>query len=119
MFKRFRKNKKGFTLIELVVVIAILGVLALLITPNVVNRIDEAEKAVDKANLEMIQKAIEMYYIEYGEYPQVDNFADLQPYLTQDSEENKYIKLLDEWPELKSITGVTYDKKTGKLTYQD
>ncbi|MFO7153742.1 MAG: prepilin-type N-terminal cleavage/methylation domain-containing protein [Caldicoprobacter oshimai] len=109
MFKKFRKNKKGFTLIELVVVIGILGVLALLVVPNVVNRIDEAEKNVDRANLKMIQKAIEMYYIENGNYPDATDFNGLKNSLVP--------KYLDEWPELKSITDVTYDNTSGKLSY--
>jgi prepilin-type N-terminal cleavage/methylation domain-containing protein len=69
MFKRFRKNKKGFTLIELVVVIGILGVLALLITPNVVNRIDEAKETVLMANIKVLNNAIKMYYTMEGTYP--------------------------------------------------
>lgn len=111
MLKKFKKNKKGFTLIELVVVIAILGVLAALVVPSVVNRIEEAKENVDRANLKMIQQAIEMYNIVNNKYPQVDGFADLQDELVPD--------YLDSWPELKSISEnqVGYNKGSGKLVY--
>ena len=71
MLNKFMKNKKGFTLIELVVVVAILGVLALLIVPNVTNRISEAKEAVLEANIKVINNAIKMYYAEQGDYPEI------------------------------------------------
>lgn len=77
MLKKFVKNKKGFTLIELVVVVAILGVLALLVVPNVVNRKNEAEEAVINANIKVINNAIKMYYFEQGDYPQANNIEAL------------------------------------------
>jgi type IV pilus assembly protein PilA len=49
MFKKI-KNRKGFTLIELIVVIAILAVLAAIIIPTVANNIARAEDARDLAN---------------------------------------------------------------------
>lgn len=73
MVKKLVKNKKGFTLIELVVVVAILGVLALLVVPNVINRIDEAKDAVLNANIKVINNAIRMYYFEKGDYPAADD----------------------------------------------
>lgn len=75
MVKKFVKNKKGFTLIELVVVVAILGVLALLIVPNVVKRVDEAREAVVDANIKVINNAIKMYYAAEGEYPDISNIS--------------------------------------------
>lgn len=77
MLKKFVKNKKGFTLIELVIVVAILGVLALLVVPNVVNRKNEAEEAVINANIKVINNAIKMYYFEQGDYPQADDIKKL------------------------------------------
>ena len=43
-------NKKGFTLIELIVVIAILAILALILIPSILNYVDEANKSKDLAN---------------------------------------------------------------------
>jgi len=110
MLKKFKKHKRGFTLVELVVVIAILGVLALLIVPNVAKRVSDAEKSVDTANLKMIQKAIDMYYIDNSAYPPAENFSGLKKYLVDD---NDY---LDEWPQLKTKEEVKYED--GKLSHQ-
>ena len=71
MLKKFVKNKKGFTLIELVIVVAILGVLALLIVPNVMNRVSKAKETVLEANIKVINNAIKMYYAEQGDYPEI------------------------------------------------
>lgn len=43
-------NKKGFTLIELIVVIAILAILALILVPSILNYIGEANRSKDQAN---------------------------------------------------------------------
>ena len=43
-------NKKGFTLIELIVVIAILAILALILVPSILRYVDEANKSRDQAN---------------------------------------------------------------------
>ncbi len=48
--KKLLKNKKGFTLIELIVVIAILAILAGILIPSVMNYIGSAEDARDEAN---------------------------------------------------------------------
>ena len=63
------KGEKGFTLIELIVVVAVLGVLATLVIPKVVNIKEDAQTATDKANEKIIRNALERYYAEHGEYP--------------------------------------------------
>ncbi|SFP90568.1 type II secretion system protein [Caldicoprobacter faecalis] len=111
MFKKFRKNKKGFTLIELVVVIGILGVLALLVVPNVVNRIDEAEKNVDMANVKLLQKALDMYVIDNP------NATLKNSYNLEDLTDLLVPEYLDEIPEFKTIT-VTVKKEGNRLVVE-
>ncbi|MGB4630971.1 MAG: prepilin-type N-terminal cleavage/methylation domain-containing protein, partial [Tepidanaerobacteraceae bacterium] len=64
------KGDKGFTLIELIVVIAVLGVLATLIIPRVVGVKSDAETAAMEANEKIIRNALERYYLKYGKYPE-------------------------------------------------
>ena len=63
------KGDKGFTLIELIVVIAVLGVLATLIIPRVVGVKSKAETAAMDANEKIIKNALERYYLEHETYP--------------------------------------------------
>jgi len=58
--KRIR-NKKGFTLIELVVVIAIIGILAAIAIPRFTGVRENANESVVIANLKSIQTAVELY----------------------------------------------------------
>jgi len=63
--------KKGFTLIELLVTLGILGILAtvILITVNPVAQLQKANDARRKSDLEQLQRALELYYQDFGSYP--------------------------------------------------
>jgi general secretion pathway protein G len=62
-------NQKGFTLIELMVVIVILGILAGLIVPRIMNRPEEAKQLKAKMQIESIGTALKLYKLDLGRYP--------------------------------------------------
>lgn len=63
------KNQSGFTLLELIFVIFILAVLAAIAIPNYTHSRDKAKIAAAKESLNTIIKGINMYYIDFGNYP--------------------------------------------------
>jgi general secretion pathway protein G len=68
IFKR-KKGERGFTLIELMVVIVILGILAGLIIPRIMGRPDEARRAKARMQIESIETALKLYKLDSGNYP--------------------------------------------------
>ncbi|CAG0944966.1 Type II secretion system protein G [Gammaproteobacteria bacterium] len=62
----------GFTLIEIMVVVVILGILAALIAPNIIGNIDKAQVAAVKQDIRVIENAIDMYRLERFKYPSTD-----------------------------------------------
>jgi general secretion pathway protein G len=64
-FRRFA----GFTLVEIMVVVVILGVLAVLIVPRVVGRTEEARAAAAKHDIAAIMQSLKLYRLDNGRYP--------------------------------------------------
>ncbi|MFZ5376875.1 MAG: type II secretion system protein [Patescibacteria group bacterium] len=62
-------KKTGFTLIELLVVISVIGVLALIIVPNLLGARERARDAQRKANLDQLRKGLRLYYNDHQSYP--------------------------------------------------
>ena len=62
-------SEAGFTLIELVIVIVVLGILMSMAVPALSGVKNKADTAVAKADLHNIMQSLEMYYLLEGEYP--------------------------------------------------
>jgi general secretion pathway protein G len=70
---RFRHRvQRGFTLIEVMVVIAILGILAALIVPKIMSRPDEARRVAAKQDIGTMMQALNLYRLDNGRYPSSD-----------------------------------------------
>ena len=64
--KRTIKKRKGFMLLELIIVVAIIGVLATVAIPNFVGMTDEAKVAKIQSDLSTIGTAMEVYHVKKG-----------------------------------------------------
>lgn len=63
------ERQKGFTLIEIMVVVVILGVLGALVAPSILGRPDEARVTVAKNDIRQISNALDMYKLDNFNYP--------------------------------------------------
>jgi len=70
--KKLHTRKGGFTLIELMIVVAIIGILAAIAIPNFLRFQLKAKSAEGKTNLAAIRTAEESYFAEYGNYLSAD-----------------------------------------------
>lgn len=64
-----RRKKSGFTLIELVVVMAVIAALLTLAAPRYFSSIEKSREAVLQANLAMMRQTLDKYYGDTGRYP--------------------------------------------------
>ena len=63
------ERQLGFTLVEVMVVVVILGILAVLIVPRVIGRTEEARAAAAKHDIATIMQSLKLYHLDNGRYP--------------------------------------------------
>ena len=86
-------SEQGFTLIELMIVLAILGILITIAQPNLKNSIVRAREAVLRENLYQMREAIDQYYADNGKYP-----AQLAELISATDKSRSYIREIPKDP---------------------
>lgn len=66
---KFKNSQKGFTLVELLIVIAIIGILSTLLVANFIGVRQRSKDSQRKADLRQMQSALELYRSDQGSYP--------------------------------------------------
>ncbi len=93
------QKQRGFTLIELMVVVVILAVLAVVVAPNLMERPDEARMVKAKQEINSIASALQLYKLDNYNYPTTDQGIEaLVTKPTDGPEPKKWKKLLDNVP---------------------
>ncbi len=117
-FKMFMKKNSGFTLIEVLVVVAIIAIMMALLIPNVLGIRDRAADAKLKSKLNSFKSALQMYYNDKGVYPDTGGTANA---IAITGASSKYMK--DTMSELKyynvmladTVVACVYLQNTGDM----
>ncbi len=108
-------NNKGFTLIEMLTVIAIIGILASIATPSFQRSIVRAREASLRNSLFILRDVIDQYYADHGEYPETLEVLTEKKYI-RSVPNDPFTGLDDTWieipPEGEDLTGI-YDIHSG------
>lgn len=69
LLRRRPRHASGFTLIEIMVVVIIIGLLAVVVVQNVIPMIDQAKVSKAKSDIQGFESALEEFYVDNGHYP--------------------------------------------------
>ena len=69
MLQKLKYDNRGFTLIELMVVIIILGILAMYVAPKIMSRPGEARQVKARLDIQNLENALKLYKLDNGIYP--------------------------------------------------
>lgn len=69
MISNLKRYNKGFTLLELLIVLIIIGLLAALVGPKLIHRVGEAKQKTGKVQIEMISTTLDTFRLDTGKYP--------------------------------------------------
>lgn len=67
------QNQRGFTFVEIMVVVAILAILAAIVVPRIMGRTDEAKITAAKVQMRNIEGALKLYKLDTGKYPRTEH----------------------------------------------
>jgi general secretion pathway protein G len=96
---RAARLARGFTLVEIMVVVVILGILAALIVPRVVGRTDDARAVAAKQDVAAVMQALKLYRLDNGRYPTTEQgLAALVTKPQSDPTPKNWQKYLDKVP---------------------
>lgn len=99
------ENERGFTLIEMMIVVAIIAILVAILVPNFIRARAQAQTASCEANLKEIATVLELYQTDHQQYPAVSG---AQPVTNADPNLSPYMKQ----------TPVDPANPSGQYTYQ-
>lgn len=110
-------NKKGFTLVETLLVLVIIAIIASIVMINVTNIMERTEKRGIEASLRTIRTSLQMYYLENRQYPQI-SVSGFKNEVRQDIEDEigEYVELGDLFDNLTDNDMIEY--KTTSTGYE-
>lgn len=86
--RRHRGAEEGFTLLELLIAIAILAIIAMVAIPNILSYLEGAKKSTAKQTVKALENGITLYYAHVGKYP--DRLQDLMRAPTDEKIKKKW-----------------------------
>lgn len=64
------RNERGFTLIEILIVVVIIGLIASLVMPNLMGRFERSKEEIAKAQVEMLSSGVQSFVLDVGRCPE-------------------------------------------------
>ena len=98
-----RKNERGFTLIEMLIVLGIIGLLMTIVIPDMFKTRETSNREACTASLRGIQSSLELYYTHYKYYP--DNLQALitEGYVSEGSDKDPWSNVYNYQPKKKVV----------------
>ena len=92
---RYRTRRAGFSLIELLIIVVVLGIIMSIVVSSLLHARDKARQGATIADMRNLSTAIEAYTVDFSLPPSTNPFTDVAPYLTEYL--NQRVPVTDHW----------------------
>lgn len=92
------RGQQGFTLIEIMVVVVILGILAAMVVPKVLDRPDQARATAAKQDVSGLMQALKLYRLDHGTYPSMNQGLNVLVERPADAKNSNWRSYLERLP---------------------
>ena len=95
---RVNRGQQGFTLIEIMVVVVILGILAAVVVPKILDRPDQARVTAARQDIGGLMQALKLYRLDHGSYPSMNQGLKVLAERPADAQNSNWRSYLERLP---------------------
>jgi general secretion pathway protein G len=98
LYARKQRARRGFTLVEILLVVVIIAMLAAIVGPQIFSQSESSKEKITSTQIKTIQKALDAYALESGRYPSTEQGLNALVEKPEEDPPKKWVQQMEEMP---------------------